>query len=92
MQMLQIYASELAKFDWADEAQTVLVAGRNIVGVFHTDDASTVDPVSLVGTGATDGEPEDVEPGSTWAFRDEKPIVIKEANGARFAFLNPASL
>lgn len=92
MQMLQIYASELAKFDWlnSDPSTNVLVAGEGIVGVFHTDDASTIDPVSLVGTGASSGDPEAVAVGSTWAFRADKPIVIKEDNGARFAFLNPA--
>ncbi len=87
MQMLQVYASELAKFNWEDDSESVLVAGKNIVGVFHSDDGADIDPRSLVGSG--EAETGSVKRGSRWQFREVNPIVVKD-NGGQFAFLNPA--
>ena len=85
-QTLQIYASELAKFGWEDDTQSVLVAGADVSGIAHDDNVLDIDPMELVGRGVP--EPSDVKKGSRWTFRDDEPIVIK--GRGRFAFLEPA--
>lgn len=84
MTTLQLYASELSKFYWADEEQTVLVAGEGVTGIVNPEDLRGVDPIALVGRGRP--EPEAIEAGTKWAFRSENPIVQKD-NGGQFAFL-----
>lgn len=86
MQTLQVYASELAKFQYEDDTKTVLIAGADVSGISYEDDALSVDPMELVGRGVP--EPSSVKKGSRWTFRDDEPIVIK--GRGRFAFLEPA--
>ena len=50
---MQVYASELSKFSYADKAQTILVAGADIVGVPVTEVSGDLDPKSLVGKAAS---------------------------------------
>lgn len=89
MTTLQIYASELAKFSWLDDSETVLVAGSGITGIVGSDGVPS-DPRELVGTAA---EPTPVRKNSKWAFRADEPIVVSQnADGSergRFAFLVP---
>ncbi len=87
MSLLQVYASELAKFSYKDESRTVLVAGADIKGVAHESDASEIDPMELVGRGVPSAKA--VKKGTEWVFRSENPIVVKD-NGGKFAFLLPA--
>ena len=86
MNTMQIYSSELAKFEFAPKSKTVLVAGEGIVGI-ELLEATDQDVASLVGAQAS--EPVAIEVGSRWTFRDERPLV-ESGNGGSFAFIVPA--
>jgi len=85
MNTMQIYSSELAKFEFAPKSKTVLVAGEGIVGIELAETAD-LDPASLVGAKASTPTP--IEVGSKWEFRTERPVV-ESGNGGSFAFLVP---
>ena len=85
MNTMQVYASELAKFEFADKAQTVLVAGEGIVGI-EIGETANLDVKALVGAKNTDPTP--IEAGSRWNFREDRPLV-ESGNGGTFAFLVP---
>ena len=87
MSTMQVYASELSKFTYADKAKTILVAGADIVGVPVQEISAEVDPSTLVGaTGAA--EPVPIPEGSKWQFRSERTLV-ESKRGGMFAFLTP---
>ena len=82
---MQVYASELSKFEFEDKKQTILVAGEGIVGI-ELVEAADLDVTSLVG--AKTSEAVAIDAGSRWSFRDERPLV-ESGNGGTFAFLVP---
>ena len=86
MSTMQVYASELSKFSYADKAKTILVAGAGIQGVPVVEVTEESDPRDLVGTAVA--EPTKIKEGSEWLFRDERPLVPSK-NGGIFAFLTP---
>jgi len=81
---MQIYSSELSKFEFDPEDATVLIAGADIVGIELADVDST-DVRSLVGAQA-EPTPVPMKKGSRWNFRDERSLVPSK-NGGTFAFL-----
>ena len=89
MRTLQVYESELSKFNWLDDTKTVMVAGADIEGIVQSDSGGSVDPRELVGTGAPDAG--HVRKGTKWQFREDRPLVTTlNADGSirgRFAFL-----
>lgn len=88
MSTMQVYASELRKFTYADKAKTVLEAGPDISGVPVIEVNEDLDPSLLVGT--AEQEPTPIAEGSRWKFREERAIVESERGGV-FAFLTPVS-
>ena len=86
MTTMQIYSSELSKFEFDGRSKTVIVAGEGVVGIELTE-AVNQDVASLVGAQAS--EPVAIEAGSKWTFRDERPLVESD-NGGSFAFIVPA--
>ena len=79
MQVMQVYASELKRFEWEDTDQIVLVAGEDIQGI-PLEDGGSVDPTELVGGGALASSAIDVAPGSRWAFRTDGVPVVRSFN------------
>ena len=84
VQTMQIFASELSKFEFDQKDSNVLIAGDDIVGIQLAEVDST-DIRSLVGA-QSEPTPVTVKKGSRWNFRDERSLV-ESGNGGTFAFL-----
>lgn len=88
MSIMQVYASELSKFTYADKAKTILVAGADLQGVPVIEVNEDSDPRALVGTGSASADPVVIKEGSQWMFREDRALVPSK-NGGVFAFLTP---
>lgn len=85
MQTMQLYKSEMSKFEWSDKKKGILVAGEGVSGIVLPSDDSPVE--DLVGSERPSSEPVEVTVGSLWKFRANRPQYTNPETGGEFVFI-----